>query len=139
MPPTVTLTPETLVAIVGVLLVVGFRYIPGLNTRYAALTKETQQLVMLGLTTFAALVVWGLGCAGVLILIGLACSGNGLISLFWIWVAAVVPNQGLAQILPYPATVRAVKAQQLFLPTPPVAPDPAIDPTAGADNPARAV
>jgi len=106
------ITPETLSAVAGVILSLVFMYVPGLNTKYAALTSETKRLIMLGLLFATAASAFGLSCAGVLTdLFGatVTCDREGLLGLIQVFIYAVMANQAAYLISPQPHRVKAAK------------------------------
>lgn len=107
--PSFTVTPELLASIAGVILSLFFSYIPGLNTKFAALDTMYQRLVMLLLLVITAGALYGLGCAAI-ILAGITCDKQGLLQLIWIFILAVIANQSAFSISPPTKAVKAVKA-----------------------------
>lgn len=112
-----TVTPELLAGISGVVLSLLFSYIPGLRTWFAALAAETKQLIMLLLLLLISIVIYGLGCYGVL-QTDIACDKSGIMTLVSIFISSVIANQGTHKITPEPIDVRAVKRRS----TEPVSP-----------------
>lgn len=107
--PEFTISPEILAAIAGAILSLVFSYIPGLNTKYAALDETQKQLIMAGILLLAALGVYGLGCGGILV-VGLTCDRNGLVQLIWIYLLAIMANQSVYKLTPKTRAVIAAKS-----------------------------
>ncbi len=106
--PTFALTPDLLAAIAGVILSLAFSYIPGLNTKFAALDETWKRLVMLVLLLITAGTIFGLGCASI-IQPGLTCDKSGLTQLIWIFILAAMANQTAYKLTPQTKTVKAAK------------------------------
>jgi hypothetical protein len=104
-PPEVVVTPEGIAAIAGVVLSLAFSYIPGLNTRFAALAPEAKRGIMAGLLVLTAAVIYGLGCLDILS-IGIACTQTGVIQIVWILISALVTNQTTYSVSPQLKSVR---------------------------------
>jgi hypothetical protein len=107
MPP-INITSVAIAAIAGAILSLIFSYIPGLNTRFAALTKETQQLSMAGLMLLTTIAVMALGCYKV-IQIDLTCDQNGIVQAVYIFITAIMGNQSIYKLTPQPKAVQALK------------------------------
>jgi len=106
------MTSQALAAAAGILLSLLFSYIPGLNTKFAALAKETKQLIMLGLLLVVAVCAFGLACAGVLTdLFGImiTCDKAGAIGLVQAFVLAAIANQATYTLTPQTKAVKAAK------------------------------
>lgn len=87
----VSLTPEFLAAVAGVVLSLAFSYVPGLRDWYEALAGEFKRLIMAGVLLLVAIALYALGCAG--IVSGVSCDQGGIIRLVWVFVTALVTNQ----------------------------------------------
>jgi hypothetical protein len=94
------ITSEELSAAAGILLSLGFSYIPGLRRRFAALDPTGKRLVMLALLAACALGVFALGCLGAGLLPALPCDQSGLWGLVRVFVAALVANQAAFSLSP---------------------------------------
>ena len=105
----ITITSAAVAGIAGALLSLIFSYVPGLNSKFAALPKETEQLIMAGLMLLATVIIMGLGCYKV-IQINLTCDQNGWVQAIWIFISAIMGNQSVYRLTPQPKTVKAVKA-----------------------------
>jgi hypothetical protein len=81
----------TLSALAGVLLSLGFSYIPGLSDWYAGRTPTEKRGIMALAIVVVAGATLGLSCAG--ILAGVTCDQAGAIGLIKAVVAALVANQ----------------------------------------------
>jgi hypothetical protein len=107
------LTHEFLAGICGIVLSLGFAYIPGLNVWYAGLTSQHKSLLMLGLLFGVAAILFLMACGGILAEltgITITCDRSGLILMVRILIAAVVANQAAYQISPEARAVREAKA-----------------------------
>ena len=102
----VKLTPEFLAAVAGVVLSLGFSYVPGLRTSFAGLMPEIKRLVMLALLFVVTIVLTLLTCNGV-IETGIACDQNGIVRIVWTFILAMIANQTTYQISPQPPDVQA--------------------------------
>jgi hypothetical protein len=58
------LTPALVVALYGVVISLGFEWIPGLSTWYNGLANGYQKLIMLGLMLAIPFAILGLNCVG---------------------------------------------------------------------------
>ncbi|MGY5875143.1 MAG: hypothetical protein RTU30_05315 [Candidatus Thorarchaeota archaeon] len=107
------MTAETLAMVAGLILTLVFSYIPGLNTKFAALSAEVKRLIMLGLLVLVAAVSLGIACAGAGEVFGVAivCDETGIYALIKVLVAAIVVNQGTFMISPRTPAVRAVNGE----------------------------
>ena len=106
------MTAEILAGVAGILLSLIFSYVPRLNVKFAALSKEVKQLIMLGLIVVVAGASYGLACWGILADLtglGLTCDKAGLLGLVRAVVVAIIANQGVYAISPNTQAVRAAK------------------------------
>ena len=92
------MTPESLAVIAGVLLSLGFTYIPGLSDWYGALRSTEKRLLMLGLLAASAVGVLAYQCRG-----EAACYQAGLEPAVLAFVAAAVANQTTYLLSPKPS------------------------------------
>ena len=106
------MTAELLAGTAGVVLALLFAYVPGLNEKYAGLTKEAKSLIMLGLLFLVAAASVGIACAGWAGDLGIAvtCDKSGFIAVGKALLAAIVANQSVYMIAPQTARVQAAKA-----------------------------
>jgi hypothetical protein len=104
----VNLTPAVIAAVVGALISFGFTYIPGLNTCWAALKKEKQQLAMVGMMLLVTIVIMALGCYNVIIT-NLTCDQNGVLTAILIFFGAATGNQVAFRLSPQPAGVQTAR------------------------------
>jgi hypothetical protein len=104
---TFTPTPEMLALIAGVVLSLVFSYVPGLNTKFAALDPTYKRLIMLGILVLTAGAIFGLSCASVLI--GVTCDKPGLMQLITILILSVIANQSTFAISPLTNAVQIAK------------------------------
>jgi exosortase/archaeosortase len=105
------MSAEVLSVIAGVILTLGFSYIPGLRTWYAEKSDESKQLIMLVLLLIAAGASFGLACLGwgAAFGIALACTVDGALGLFYQVVLAIIANQAVYGLSPQRKDVRALK------------------------------
>jgi len=103
-----TVTPEMLVGVSGVVLSLLFSYIPGLRVWFAGLVTETKQLIMLGLILVISSAVFVLGCNGILVT-NLVCDKSGIVSFVYIVVTAIITNQATYAISPQTNDVAIAK------------------------------
>jgi hypothetical protein len=107
------MTAQALSAAAGILLSLLFSYTPKLSTWYAAQSKETKQLIMLGLLFVTAGAAFGLACAGVLTdLFGITitCDKAGALGLASAFISALIANQAMFMATPQTKGVKAAKA-----------------------------
>ncbi len=104
---------ETLAMAAGVLLSLGFRYLPGLAPWYDMRTKEEKSLLMGGLILLTGLGIFGLSCAGWLdgLWPGLSvtCDQAGLQGMIRNIVFALISNQATFLISPKPGYVARMR------------------------------
>jgi hypothetical protein len=105
---------QQLAAVGGILLALGFSYIPGLNEWYAGLSGVTKRLIMLALMFAVGAGAYGLACANIAMPFGitLTCDQAGLISIFQAFVAAAIANQTTYMITPDTQGVKAAVAKR---------------------------
>jgi len=103
-----TVTPEMLVGVSGVVLSLLFSYIPGLRVWYAGLVSETKQLIMLGLILVISGAVFVLGCNGILAT-NIQCDKSGIVSFVFIVITAIISNQATYSITPQTKDVLVAK------------------------------
>lgn len=101
-----TITPESLAALAGIILSLAFSYIPGIATWYDALTPTPKRGVMLGFLLLAAVGVLAYQCRAV----G-ACYGANVETVLTAFVLAAIANQTTAALTPLSADRRAVRTQ----------------------------
>ena len=107
------MTATVLASVAGILLSLAFSYVPGLNTKYAKLSKEYKQVIMLGLLVVVAGAAYGLGCVG-WFNTGVTCDKAGLQQLITALIAAVIANQSTAAISPATPAVREAKRDSKY-------------------------
>ena len=89
---------STLAALAGVLLSLGFSYIPGLNDWYDSQQPTNKRLIMALSIIAVAAGAFGLSCAGVLQ--SVACDQAGALGLVEAVISALVANQATFLISP---------------------------------------
>lgn len=107
-PLAVVVNEGWLVATFGVVLSLVCSYVPGVNTWFAAKSKEFKQLFMaLGILIIVC-VVFSLTCYN-LITSNLTCSLNGAANALMVYVFTLAANQGVYSVSPQTSIVKAVK------------------------------
>jgi len=101
------MTPELLVAIAGIILSLGFSYIPGLDVKFAALDGVYKRLIMLGLILLTAAGTFGLSCAG--LIDAATCDQAGAWGLVQLFIFAAIANQSAYMLSPETERVFKVK------------------------------
>jgi hypothetical protein len=95
------LLAEDICMAAGVLLSVGFSYVPGLNERFSALSPTQKRLVMLAMLTLVTGGVFALSCLDALIVLGgVACDRTGAWGLIRALVLAAIANQSTYALSP---------------------------------------
>ena len=91
------ITAEFLSSIAGAILTLGFGYIPGLSTKYAALKTEYKRLIMGTLIVLAGIGSVALACTGNAEIFGIAlqCNTGGVVEVITAILAALITNQTL--------------------------------------------
>lgn len=108
-PLAVVVDEEWLVATFGVVLSLFFSYVPGVNTWFAAKSKEFKQLFMaLGILVIVC-VVFALTCYN-LITSNLTCSLNGAANALMMYIFTLAANQGVYNVSPQTSAVKAAKS-----------------------------
>jgi len=110
----ITVTPELLVSIAGIVITLIFSYTPGLRTRFAALQTEYQRLIMLGILVGIVAGIVGLSCAGFAADIGLlvTCNRSGVVNLVSALIIAIMANQSTYSLTPQTTDVKRVRTQR---------------------------
>ena len=104
------ISPELLAALYATILSLLLSYVPGLNTKWAALPEDVKKTIMaLGLIAISV-GVFVASCAPALGLVFVECSTGGALKLLSILVAALVANQSAHRLAPETKAVKAVKA-----------------------------
>jgi hypothetical protein len=103
------LSPVLLASVIAVAMSLGFTYIPGLNAKFAELTKDVKQAIMGGLTILIAIAVYVLACTPTLGFTFVECPTGGIWELVAIIIAALVANQGVFAASPQPTAVKEAK------------------------------
>jgi hypothetical protein len=91
---------EELSAASGIVLSLGFSYIPGVSRRFDGLTPTQKRLVMLGLLLACALGVFALSCLNSGLITAPTCNQAGAWGLAKVFVAALIANQATFTISP---------------------------------------
>lgn len=87
------MSSEQLAGLAGLVLSLGFSYIPGLRQWFDEKASDTKQAIMGLCLIVVALVVFGLSCAGVFD--SVVCSQSGFFGFLGVLVNALVANQGV--------------------------------------------
>lgn len=93
----VTLSPELLASLAGILLSLLAAYLPGFNEWYDVLDGRAKRLVMLGLLAASSLGAYGLSCAGWFDPV-VTCDQAGIETIISAFILAMVANQTTYQI-----------------------------------------
>jgi hypothetical protein len=101
------MTSELLASIAGIVLSLGFSYIPGLSVWYAKLDGIYKRLLMAGLLLLTAAAAFGLSCADIFATV--KCSQDGVIGLVEVFVLALIANQSTYLITPESKAVSEAK------------------------------
>ena len=106
------MTPELLSAIAGIVLSLAFSYIPGLNTKFAALSTEYKKLSMLGLLLAVAGGAFAFSCTKYAAMVGLpyTCDEVGAFAVVKVLISAAVANQTTFSLTPQVKAVKAAKS-----------------------------
>jgi hypothetical protein len=92
------ITANIISGVAGILLSLGFSYIPSFSEWYYSITKQLRGLVMVGFMALVAVVVWLLSCY-----VGygfVQCTTNGAKVLIEAFVSALLLNQATYQVTP---------------------------------------
>lgn len=95
-----TIYPEEISGAAGVMLSLGFSYLPGVKDRFDRLEPTARRLVMLALLAVVSVGVFALGCLRPGWLPGVNCSEAGGWELGRIFVVAVIANQAAFEVSP---------------------------------------
>jgi len=93
------MTAEQLAMVSGVILSLGFSYIPKFKDWFGAFEGNKKRLIMLGVLLLTAGGVFGLSCTGKFDL-GVICDLDGAIGLGEVFVVAAIANQAAFQLTP---------------------------------------
>jgi len=105
---------ELIALVAGILLSLAFSYIPGLNTKYAALTEEAKKLIMIGVLAVVAFGAYGLSCAGWLedlTGIVITCDKAGFLGVLQAFILAAVGNQATYKLTLHTEGVKQAKLE----------------------------
>lgn len=102
-----SITPEVLGGLGGIVLSMLFTYIPGLRTNWANLPKEKQQLYMMGMLLGITGLVIASSCFNLWVFI--SCTKEGIMGIFGVFGSAVLGNVTAYNALPQPPDVRTVR------------------------------
>jgi len=105
------MTAEQLVTMLnygaGVLLSLGFDYIPSLNVWYAKQSSIVKRLIMIGLLLVVSFIIVAASCTGLYATV--KCDEAGVALIFSAFIQAVIANQATFLITPKTKAVRAAK------------------------------
>ena len=107
------ISSEELSAAAGIVLSLGFSYIPGVSQRFDGLTPTQKRLAMLGLLLACALGVFGLSCANSGVITAPACDRAGA------WGLALAALSGLAACGAHDVRSAAAQAASIYVVRPP--------------------
>lgn len=102
-----TITSAVLVAVAGAVLSLILSYVPGLNTKYAALPEEYKKLVMLGLLVLVSGFIFLSSCLNWWVWV--ECSKQGVLSFVEVFVLAIMGNQSAFGLSPQTKAVKEAK------------------------------
>ena len=105
------ISPELLAAVYAGILSLALTYIPGLNTKWAALGEDVKKLVMGAGLIAISVAVFAVGCAPALGIVFVECSTGGAVKLLSILISALIASQAIHRLTPMPASVKAAKAK----------------------------
>jgi hypothetical protein len=97
-----TITAEDISMTAGVLLSLGFSYLPGLNEKFAGLEPTQKRLVMLALLALVTVAIFGLSCFN--ISLGGSCDQNSAWELIRALILAIIANQSAYALSPRTAS-----------------------------------
>lgn len=103
--PSFEVSPELIAALAGVVLSLGFSYIPRLSEKYAAMLPEVKRLIMLILLALVTVVIYA-GICGSVFQADVSCDKAGIMRLVWMFVLALISNQSTYTITPQTMAVR---------------------------------
>lgn len=92
------MTPEVLAATAGIVISIGFEYIPGVHDWYNGLSNTYQRLLMLGVMFAIVAVMFGLGCAN--LIKTWECTTPGALEALKCFGIAMIANQSTYTVLP---------------------------------------
>ena len=108
--PTITFNADLLALFAGILLSLGFSYIPKLNTWFAAKSGEFKRLFMLVLLLLITAGVFGLGCGGIIPINDFACNQATAIYYFYVFIQALIANQTTYAVTPQTLAVKQARS-----------------------------
>lgn len=101
--------PEVIAAFFASVLSLAATYVPGVREWYAGLSADYKQLIMLGGLFGVTVAVFVSGCFPVLGYAVVECSAAGAVSIFQVFIVALIANQTTDRIMPKPSSVKAAK------------------------------
>lgn len=112
---------ELILAGVGMIISLGFSYIPPLSKWFYGLDTKYRGLVMVGFALLSAVVVFGVSCTGLFQWI--ACSKEGAMDLLKAFLAVIIGNQLTYLVTPESptkVTIEEAKASAMHVSVEPV-------------------
>lgn len=113
---TITLTPDSIIMIVGFLLSLLFKYFPVLRVKYAALASEVKSGIMLGLIALTEVVIVVMGCNHMIAVTSLVCVPLDYTGLLMTFIITIAGNQGTYNIFPETDDVKSAKMSRFVDP-----------------------
>ena len=99
----------TLALFAGAILSLAFSYIPGLNTKFAALSPALKRTIMAALLLLVSVYAYVEACTGIGLLgVVVTCDKTGIIELARVFVFALVANQSAYSAVQAPSEVRVI-------------------------------
>jgi uncharacterized membrane protein len=112
--PEITVTPEFLCLVAGVILSLLFSYVPRLNTWYASKSEQLKKLFMLLLLFIVVIAIFVLACTGLLPVVGFTCTKDTAVSFVYMFILAVISNQSTHSVTPQTLAVKQAKQPKLL-------------------------
>ena len=108
--PSFEFSVDVVVMVLSVISSLIFSYFPKLNEWFASKPENYKKFFMLGLLFLISAGSFGLACAAILPIEGFVCGKESLIHFVWIFILAVLSNQGIYNLSPQTDRVTAIKA-----------------------------
>ena len=109
------MSAESLALYSGVVLSLVFSYVPGLSTKYAALSDTAKKLIMLGMLALVSVLVVVAACTGFAEDLGIyvTCDRDGFVGVVKAFMLALIANQSALKISPVTNAVKEAKYYSL--------------------------
>lgn len=102
-------TPEYFAGFAGAVISLVFEYFPGLRDEFDQLSDDMQRIVMIGIVFLSVAIAFAMSCLAVIA--AFACTSAGALDALWIFILAVIANQGAFLIAPKKGFVARLKAR----------------------------